>query len=149
MPQFDGHTALEYLNRARTNNTIIIPEFLPRIKLLKLIALADLVVLPYSDIRTQYVVSGVFHIVIGSRKPVICSKDHRLIECNVIAPELTLNKLTPEELSLKLGKLVESRSHFDEAIERLWMYALETRWCNIARKHLKVYKDILRSASSN
>jgi len=86
-----------------------IEGFLERNVLLKLLAVSDVVVIPIIEKRKYPIsISGVFHLAIGSRKPVICTRTHKLVECNLLAPELTLHNLTVNELIEKLSKVFEN-----------------------------------------
>ncbi|MEM0218282.1 MAG: glycosyltransferase [Desulfurococcaceae archaeon] len=125
-------------------NVYYLEGFLDRFSLLKLLALSDVVVLPIVDVRNYPVsVSGVFHLAIGSRKPVLCTRSHKLVECNFLAPELTLRVFTAEEITRKIEEVLLSKEEVSRAVEKLWSYALETRWEVVARKHYELYRELL------
>lgn len=118
--------------------------FLERTTLLKLLAVSEAVVIPVVEKRKYPIsVSGVFHLAIGSRKPTICTRSHKLVECNLLAPELTLHSFSVNQLVEKLEEVLESSSLVKVALDKLWSYALETRWEKVALKHFELYKEVL------
>ncbi|MEM4570364.1 MAG: glycosyltransferase [Desulfurococcaceae archaeon] len=125
-------------------NVYFLEGFLDRALLLKLLAVSDIVTIPIVEQRSYPIsVSGVFHLAIGSRKPVICTRAHKLVECNLLAPELTLRVFTVEYLVKKLEEVLEESEGVKRAINRLWNYALEKRWDVIARKHYELYRELV------
>lgn len=51
----------------------------------------------------------------------------------MLAPELTLHNLTAKELYLKIRDIIENYRYFDDVVEKLWRYAQETSWGNVAQ----------------
>ena len=137
---------LELERLAREKSYIFfLKGFLDRFTLLKLLAASDVVVIP-EVVREEgrpIGISGVFHLAIGSKKPVICTRSHKLVECNLIAPELTLHNLTVDMLVKKLSEVLERSGHVRKAVERLWNYAKETSWDRVAEKHYEFYSELL------
>lgn len=128
----------------RSRNIHYIEGFLERSTLLKLLAASDIIAIPIVDRRKYPLsVSGIFHLAIGSGKPVLCTRTHKLVECNMIAPELTLRVFTVEEVVEKIKMILEGGREVKRAIEKLWNYALETRWEIIARKHKDLYEELV------
>lgn len=119
--------------------------FQPRDKLLKWMALADVVMLPYISTERGYAVSGMLHLAMGSRKPVVCTRSDRLFECNFLTPELTLHTLTAESIASKLADILEGRLDVKASTEKLWRYALETRWSRVGELHVELYKVLAGS----
>ena len=137
---------LELERLAREKSYILfLKGFLDRLTLLKLLAVSDVVVIPevVREEERPIGTSGVFHLAIGSRKPVVCTRSHKLIECSLIASELTLHSLTVDELMQKLSEVLERSERVREAVERLWRYAKETIWDRVAEKHYKLYMELL------
>uniref|UniRef100_A0A7C2ZRT7 Glycosyltransferase subfamily 4-like N-terminal domain-containing protein n=1 Tax=Ignisphaera aggregans TaxID=334771 RepID=A0A7C2ZRT7_9CREN len=121
-----------------------IKDYLDRYALLRLLAASDIIVVPATEKQGYPIgVSGVLHLAIGSRKPVICTRSHKLIECNLIAPELTLHRFTVEDLVKKLSEVLENSEHIRAAVKKLWSYAQETSWDIIAEKHYGLYRKLL------
>lgn len=126
------------------DNVYFLEGFLDRVLLLKLLAASDVVIIPIVERRNYPIsVSGVFHLAIGSKKPVICTRTHKLVECNLLAPELTVHTFTVESLAKKLEEVLEKSEDVKRAISRLWNYALETRWEIIAQKHYELYNELI------
>jgi len=123
---------------------VLMKGFIPRDLLLKLLALSDVVVIPYIDDRKVISVSGVFHLAIGSRRPVICSRDHKLVECNTLTPELTLHTVNSVEIAEKIKSIVRHENWVEKTVEKLWNYAVETLWSRLAEKHVELYEKLTK-----
>lgn len=118
--------------------------FLERSVLLRLLAISDIIVVPIVDQRKHPIsVSGVFHLAIGSKKPVVCTRSHKLIECNYLTPELTLHNYTVEHIATKIIEVIENPGMVKNAVDKLWNYALETRWEIVTGKHLEIYEAVV------
>ena len=143
-PQHDGKRYLtELLSDLHSlKDVVFVNRFLNREELLRLLAAMDIAVFPYRD-ELHLGVSGAFHMAIGSRKAVVCSKAPRLIECYEYAPELTVQTLDAHDIAKKIEMVIENPKIVNEAVERLWKYALNTNWHNIARLHRKLYYEVL------
>lgn len=142
-PQGEGaDDVVNYMSSLSRRHVHFVGRFLSRDELLKILALSDVVVIPLVDKRKVIGVSGIFHLVIGSRKPVICTRTHKLAECNALAPELTLHTTSVEELAEKITLVIEGGIDVREAVARMWGYALETNWMKVAGLHCKLYKEL-------
>ncbi len=124
-------------------NVVFIERYLSGDEILKLVALADAVVLPYRDRPAAYSVSGILHLSMGGLKPIIGTRAPRLIELYIHAPRMTVPTRNPVELMKKIKWL---RENYDVAIpymSQLYSYAVRTEWHRIARRHLTLYRQIL------
>ena len=131
----------DYVEKSK-DYVVLVKGFIPRDLLLKLLALSDVVVIPYIDERKVISVSGVFHLAIGSRRPVICSRDHKLVECNTLTPELTLHTVNSVEIVEKIKSVLRHENWVKRAVEKLWNYAVETSWSRLAEKHVELYEKL-------
>ncbi|NPA96045.1 MAG: glycosyltransferase [Crenarchaeota archaeon] len=147
----DGFETVERIRRfleARqwlSRDVALVRAYLAREELLLLLAAVDIVVLPYRD-SGLYSVSGALHLAIGSRKPVVCTQTPRLYECYTIAPELSVPVPEPERVARKLRMVLEGDDIVRECVERLWRYALFTKWDRVAEMHSKLYIEVLESS---
>ncbi len=146
-PQDGSDTATrikEFVNSREwlAKDVYFVQTYLPREALLLLLAAVDVVVLPYSD-RGLLSVSGALHLAIGSKKPVVCTQTPRLAECYTLAPELSISMPSPREIAKKISMILEGESVVKECVDRLWQYALLTRWERIAKRHLELYLEAL------
>ena len=125
-------------------NLVFLDRWLSSDEILKIVALADAVVLPYRDRPAAYSVSGILHLSMGGMKPIIGTRAPRLIELYTNAPRMTVPTRSPEELMRKIKWL---RENYDVAIpymSQLYSYAVRTEWHRIARRHLKLYRSLLK-----
>ena len=126
------------------SSVFIFERYLRRDEILALLSIADLTVFPYI-VEPFVSVSGALHLSIGSRRASVCTKVAKLYECNSILPELSVPSSTMYvEISRKIISLVEDQALRRYLEERVWKYALETRWENIAGMHLALYEEISR-----
>lgn len=126
-------------------NLLFINRFLKHDEVLKIVALADAVILPYRDKIGTYSVSGILHLSMGGLKPIIGTKAPRLIELYIHAPRLTVPPRNPVELMKKIKWL---RINYEIAIpymSSLYSYAIRTEWHRMARRHLRLYMELLYS----
>ena len=145
-PQGQGY---EYLRKlapvfSKLDGAVFMNKFLWRNELLAYLASIDIAVFPYRDIH-HYAVSGIFHLIIGSRKATVCTKIPKLVECYNIAPELTIPTNTPEEIARKIEFILDNPEVVRDAVSRLWTYAKETNWDKVAIMHWRFYLRALES----
>jgi len=145
-PQGQGY---EYLRKlapllAKLEGVIFMNKFLWRNELLTYLAAIDIAVFPYRDIY-HYAVSGIFHMVMGSRKPAVCTKIPKLVECYELAPEFTIPTGDAEEIAKKVEFMINNPDIVKDALDRLWKYAQETSWDNVALMHMEAYLRALES----
>ena len=124
-------------------NTIFIERYLANEEILKLVALADAVVLPYRDRPKSYSVSGILHLSMGGLKPIIGTRTPRLIELYQHAPRLTVPPKSPRELTKKIRWLSENYDLAIAYMGSLYSYAVRTQWLRMARRHLSLYAYLL------
>ncbi len=125
-------------------NIIFIERYLSSDKMLKLIALADAIILPYKDKPGLYSVSGILHLSMGSFKPIVGTRAPRLIELYQFAPRLTVPPRSPREFSKKIKWLMENYDYAVSYMAYLYGYAVRTQWLRMARRHLSLYLDLLK-----
>ena len=127
------------------SDVFIIERYLRRDEILALLSVADLTVFPYV-VEPFVSVSGALHLSIGSRRVSVCTKVAKLYECNIILPEASVpSSMMYSEISKKIISLVEDYSLRKYLEEKIWRYALDTRWENVAGMHLALYEEILRT----
>ena len=129
-------------------NIIYLARYLTNEEMLKLIALSDIIVLPYRDKRGSYSISGILHLSMGSFRPIIGTKVPRLIELYQYAPRLTIPPKAPEELSKKILWLIENYDFGVAYMAYLYGYSARTQWLRMARRHVSLYNNILKSEAS-
>jgi len=135
---------LDLIEYARSKiNIIYLERYLSSEEMLKLIALSDIIVLPYRDKRGTYSISGILHLSMGSFRPIIGTKVPRLIELYQYAPRLTIPPKAPEELSRKIMWLIENYDFGVAYMAYLYGYAARTQWLRMARRHVNLYNTIL------
>lgn len=123
--------------------TIIIERYLSSDEILRVVALADAIVLPYRDRRGAYAVSGILHLSMGGLKPIIGSRTPRLVELYQFAPRLTVPPGEPKELAKKIAWLVENYDYAVAYMTELYGYAARTQWIRMAHRHLELYQNLL------
>ncbi|RLE90400.1 MAG: group 1 glycosyl transferase, partial [Thermoprotei archaeon] len=129
-------------------NIIYLARYLTSEEMLKLIALSDIIVLPYKDKRGSYSISGILHLSMGSFRPIIGTKVPRLIELYQYAPRLTIPPKAPKELSRKILWLIENYDFGVAYMAYLYGYSARTQWLRMARRHVSLYNNILKSEAS-
>ncbi len=127
-------------------NMVFIDRYLSSNEILRLVALADAVVLPYRDRPAAYSVSGILHLSMGGMKPIIGTRAPRLIELYMYAPRMTVPTRSPEKLMEKIMWLRENYEIAIPYMSQLYSYAVRTEWHRIARRHLSLYKQLLTSS---
>ncbi|MET1160298.1 MAG: glycosyltransferase [Thermoprotei archaeon] len=125
------------------HNILLIEKYLSNDELLRVIGLADILVLPYRDKTGTYSVSGILHLSMGSLKPIVGSRVPRLVELYQYAPRFTF----PPGNTVQLGKMIKwVIENYDYAVpymSSLYSYAARTQWIRMARRHLELYLRIL------
>ena len=121
---------------------IVIPKFINRTEFLRLLASVDVAVFPYRQPRV-IAVSGAFHLAIGSKLRLVCTRHPKLFECEMLAPNVVAPDLKPRLLAPLLEKVASKNYDPSRDLDRLWKYAEETSWDRVARKTIEVYKEIV------
>ncbi len=121
---------------------IIMSKYLTRREINLIYSAADVIVLPYIDVKGDIGVSGAFHLALGSFKPIVCARVPRLIECYELAPRLTFPPANPEALAAKLSIVLSNYEKTLTYIRPLIQYAYETSWINVAKMHLRLYSGV-------
>jgi len=135
---------VDMIERAREHlNIIFIEKYLSNEEMLKLIALADAIALPYRDKHGLYSVSGILHLSMGSFKPIIGTRAPRLIELYQFAPRLTVPPRNPKEFAKRMKWLIENYDYAVAYMAYMYGYAVRTQWLRMARRHLSLYLNLL------
>lgn len=122
---------------------LFLEKYLTNEELLSLVALSDVIVLPYRDKPGTYSVSGILHISMGSLKPIVGSRIPRLMELYQHAPRLTFRPECVEHLVRKLRWIVKNYDYAIAYASSLYSYAVRTQWLRMARRHLNLYRYVL------
>ena len=128
-------------------NLIFIKKYLTSDEILKIASIADIILLPYRDKYGVYSVSGILHLSMGSFKPLLGSRVPRLIELYQFAPRATVPPKKPAELAKKLRWMIYNYDYAVAYMAHLYSYAVRTQWLRMARRHLNLYHELLRSRS--
>ena len=123
--------------------TILIERYLSSDEILRVVALADAIILPYKDRKGAYAVSGILHLSMGGLKPVVGSRTPRLVELYQHAPKLTVPPNNPVELAKKIEWLVANYDYALAYMAEVYSYAARTQWIRVAHRHLELYRTIL------
>ncbi|RLG88332.1 MAG: group 1 glycosyl transferase, partial [Thermoprotei archaeon] len=124
-------------------NVMVKEKYLSTDEMLKLIALADVVMLPYRDKLGTYSVSGILHLSMGSFKPIVGTRVPRLIELYQFTPRLTAPPRSPKELSKRVSWVLENYDYAVNYMAYIYGYAVRTQWLRTARKHLALYQELI------
>jgi len=131
------------LNKSlREQGVVLVPKFMNRTEFLKLLASVDVAVFPYREPRVIGV-SGAFHLAIGSKLRLLCTRHPKLVECEMYAPNVVAPDLKPD-IMIPLLKRIASDS-YDPLTDlgELWDYAERTSWENIALETIKTYEEAI------
>jgi len=120
---------------------IIVRRRLTRDELLRILAASDMVVLPYREKKGLYSVSGILHLAMGSRKPLVVTRIPRLFEYYYLAPELSAPENNTALIAERIDRLLRGTIGWEEVGEKVWGYALKTSWSRIAGMHLEAYSS--------
>ncbi|RLG03936.1 MAG: group 1 glycosyl transferase, partial [Thaumarchaeota archaeon] len=131
----------------RVARLTFIDKYLTSDEILKIASIADIILLPYRDKYGVYSVSGILHLSMGSFKPLIGSRVPRLIELYQFAPRVTIPPKKPAELVKKLKWMMNNYDYAVAYMAHLYSYAVRTQWLRMARRHLNLYHELLRSKS--
>ncbi len=130
------------------SKTILIERYLSSDEILKVVALADAVILPYKDKLGSYAVSGILHLSMGGLKPIVGSRVPRLVELCQHSPWLTVPSSNAKELANKIKWLISNYEFTVSYMHELYAYAAETQWVNIAHEHYKLYNWLLNKSKN-
>ncbi len=120
----------------------LMERYLSSDEILRAVALADAIVLPYRDKR-QYSVSGILHLSMGSLKPIVGTRVPRLIEFYQHAPRLTVPPGNPNALAEKIKWLINNYDYALAYMTEVYSYAARTQWIRMASRHIKTYMSLL------
>ncbi|AEA46631.1 glycosyltransferase [Archaeoglobus veneficus] len=137
----------DLVSASTSAKTIIMEKYLSSDEILRVVALADAIVLPYRDRHGAYAVSGILHLSMGGLKPIVGSRTPRLVELYQFAPRLTVPPGEPGELARKIAWLVENYDYAVAYMTELYGYAARTQWIRMAHRHLKLYQNLLTCSS--
>lgn len=125
------------------HNIILMDRYLSSDEILRVIGLADILVLPYRDKPGTYSVSGILHLSMGGLKPIIGSRTPRLVELYQYVPRLTVPPGDCVELAKRIKWVINNYDYAVPYMATLYGYAARTQWIRMARRHLKLYRRIL------
>ncbi len=128
-----------------TYKITLIDRYLSSDEILRVVALADAIVLPYRDRIGVYSVSGILHLSMGGLKPIIGSRTPRLVELYQFAPRLTVPPENPGDLAKKIRWLVKNYDYAVAYMTNLYGYAARTQWIRMAYRHLELYRSLLET----
>ena len=127
---------------ARRGDVVLLHRYLSGDELLRLMAAADVLVLPYEDRPGKYSVSGVLHLAMGSLKPLVGTRVPRLIELYQYAPRLVVAPRSPRGLARLVSWVLENYDYSVAYMSGLYGYAVRTLWARVARRHLALYEGL-------
>ena len=103
---------------------------------------SDTVVFPY--FQTWYSGSGGLHLAIGSFKPIVVSQIPKFEEVGrYISDSLVFNHNDSSKLAKILIKLLVDNNFRESITNKVKSYALKTSWEEIAKTHIRLYKELL------
>ena len=126
----------------------LINHYLAEAELQQLMAASDVIVMPYrpsdpNDIH--YSVSGVLHLALGQRKPIVACSNPKFIELENLIPELVVPSMDSRALSSVLEKIMTDAPFLESVVAKISKYADETSWERVARSHVKAYEKALQA----
>lgn len=124
-------------------DVVLLHRYLSSDELLKLMAAADVLVLPYEDRPGKYSVSGILHLAMGSMKPLVGTRVPRLIELYQHAPRLVVPPRSPGGLAALTRWVLDNYDYAVAYMSGLYGYAVRTLWARMARRHLRLYYEVL------
>ncbi len=124
------------------SKTVLIERYLSSDEILRVVALADAIVLPYRDRRGAYAVSGILHLSMGGLKPIIGSRAPRLVELCQFAPLMTIPPNNAEELARRVRWLANNYEFTVSYMSELYAYAARTQWISVAHEHYRLYEEL-------
>jgi glycosyltransferase involved in cell wall biosynthesis len=144
-PQGAGARYLEAVKPllSSSEGIVFLNRFLRRDEMLALLAAVDIAVFPYV-VEKFYAVSGALHMAMGSRRPSVCTKVAKLVECNELAPEVSVPAGKYAKVAEKILTLLRDSEFAERIADRLWGYAQQTSWERVAEKHRELYESVLR-----
>ncbi|SFM81921.1 glycosyltransferase [Thermodesulforhabdus norvegica] len=120
-------------------------NFLDRKELLRYLAAADAILLPYKEWPGHVGVSGVLHLAMGSLKPILASRVPRLVEYTEFFPELSFAPGDLDGLMSAFCLLRENYTSISRKIKRLLVpFVLKTSWTVTAEKHIDIYRQLMK-----
>ncbi len=124
------------------SRTVLIERYLSSDEILRVVALADAIVLPYKDRKGAYAVSGILHLSMGGLKPIIGSRSPRLVELCQFAPLMTIPPNNAEELAKRVRWLKNNYEFTVSYMSELYAYAARTQWISVAHEHYRLYEEL-------
>ena len=134
---------LQDLILSANSSVYVLDRYLSTDEILRIVALADAIILPYKDRYGAYAVSGILHLSMGGLKPIIGSRTPRLIELYQYAPQMTVPAQEPKELANKVNWLARNYEYAVSYMSDLYAYAAKTQWIRVGYLHLKLYQALL------
>ena len=118
--------------------------FMETKKLKEYLHISDIVLLPYWQKYAS--ASGIFHLALGAGRPFICSESTKFAEARQLFSEFPLfvpmTSVTKWKRSMKqIAEDKDMRAKISKLVED---YAKETSWENACKKHLELYKRLIK-----
>ncbi|RLF20313.1 MAG: hypothetical protein DRM97_07780, partial [Thermoprotei archaeon] len=101
-----------------TKSYTMIRRYLPLEDLMKILSIADVILMLYKERPDHYSVSGVLHLAMGAGKPIVCSRSSRLIEYTELVPELVYYGRGIGELKILVERALYDEELREKATER-------------------------------
>ncbi len=125
------------------SKTVLLERYLSSDEILRVVALADAIVLPYKDRKGAYAVSGILHLSMGGLKPIVGSRAPRLVELCQHAPWMTIPPNSAVEFAKKVRWIVNNYEFTVSYMSELYAYAARTQWISAAHEHYGLYRFLL------
>ena len=120
---------------------ILLKKRLRRDELLGVLAASDIVVLPYREKKGLFSVSGILHLAMGSRKPLVVTRIPRLFEYYYLVPSLAAPENNTAMIAERIDRLLRGTIDVKDVVEKVWNYAVATSWSHVAEMHLEAYSN--------
>jgi len=131
------------IEELQLEDKVIFPNrFYPNEDVPYLFRACDIVLFPYYEGDRS--ASGSLHLAIGAARPIIASRIPKFEELANISDELLVLPHNAEELAKLALRLFRDTTFREYILRRTQEYRRLTSWPNTARKHLEVYKTVLR-----
>ena len=119
-------------------NVIFISEFIEKQEIIKLLHIADLILLPYSDLQEG--ASGAVRYSFASQRPVIISDSAIFSDLGDVGFKINDNK--PQSIADGVKTLLESINLYQSELSKVREYVKENSWERQSRWHLEVFRSL-------
>lgn len=116
------------------DNVIFVSDFIEKQEIIKLLHLADLIVLPYSDLQEG--ASGAVRYSFASQRPVIITNSAIFSDLGDVGYRINDNK--PQTIADAVKKLLSERSLYQRELSKVRKYVEENSWERQGREVLKI-----------